>query len=375
MPQTDGIPTAIAPERTVAIRDRLLTRGYEMAAVLERLGDVEYRVGSWSPRQLAASARELLAREPADALDGLIRAFFLASPVPTALLEEVFAPRDLEDLVAMGLLTPPDDAGTQRGRVALFECRGLLLATDPFVPGLPPGNPVMPLFPECYELAAALSRREVGDALDLCTGSGIHALLAARCSRRVTGVDISPRAIAFARFNAALNGITNVRFLEGDLFAAVAGETFDWILANPPYLPASDAQPGENFFAGGPGGDAVWSRIIRHLPESLRHGGIFQMIHLVVTPREERYEERLRGLLGDEADRFAALLALRPVPFRSPLTAGATVEFGMTNLKRLSAPRPGVYRRHTAEEITGAELGELLHELTGEAARGAPHHA
>lgn len=72
--------------------------------------------------------------------------------------------------------------------------------------------------------------------LDMGTGSGIGAVFASRWAKRVAAVDINPNAVRCARINALLNGVEDiVTVLQGDLFAPVAGETFDVILFNPPY--------------------------------------------------------------------------------------------------------------------------------------------
>ena len=73
--------------------------------------------------------------------------------------------------------------------------------------------------------------------LDMGTGSGICAVIAARHARRVVAVDINPAAVRCAKVNALLNHVEHkidVRY--GDLFAPVAGERFDVILFNPPFL-------------------------------------------------------------------------------------------------------------------------------------------
>ncbi len=87
-----------------------------------------------------------------------------------------------------------------------------------------------------WALANLTARRPFTRVLDLGTGCGFQALLAARHSARVTATDANPRALAFARFNAALNGLTNIEFLEGDLFEPVASDRFDLIVANPPFV-------------------------------------------------------------------------------------------------------------------------------------------
>jgi release factor glutamine methyltransferase len=75
--------------------------------------------------------------------------------------------------------------------------------------------------------------------LDLCTGSGAIALGLAKelPGARVIATDVSPQACATARKNVERNGLgERVEIREGDLFAPVAGERFDLIVANPPYI-------------------------------------------------------------------------------------------------------------------------------------------
>lgn len=79
-----------------------------------------------------------------------------------------------------------------------------------------------------------LQGREV---LDLGTGSGVCALEAARHAQRVVAVDISRAAVRCARINAIANGLEErVDIRHGDLFGPVAGERFDLVLFNPPFL-------------------------------------------------------------------------------------------------------------------------------------------
>jgi release factor glutamine methyltransferase len=78
------------------------------------------------------------------------------------------------------------------------------------------------------------------------TGSGAIAVAIAhaRPDAQVTALDVSPAALAIAGRNAELNGVA-VRFLHSDWFAAVAGETFDLIVSNPPYIAAGDRHLSE----------------------------------------------------------------------------------------------------------------------------------
>ena len=83
--------------------------------------------------------------------------------------------------------------------------------------------------------------------LDLGTGSGIVAVVLARlcASAAVTAVDVSPAALDVARANAARHG-ASVRFVEGDWYAPLAGERFDVIVSNPPYVVAGDTHLQQN---------------------------------------------------------------------------------------------------------------------------------
>jgi release factor glutamine methyltransferase len=78
--------------------------------------------------------------------------------------------------------------------------------------------------------------------LDLCTGSGCIALSLAKAfsDASVWGVDLSPRALDYAKKNAQINAISNVTFLQGDLFTPVTGCRFHCITANPPYIKSED---------------------------------------------------------------------------------------------------------------------------------------
>ncbi len=78
--------------------------------------------------------------------------------------------------------------------------------------------------------------------LDLCTGSGAIALALAKelPAAHVIATELSPGAAAIARKNAERNGFAErVDVRLGDLFAPVAGERFDLIVSNPPYIPTA----------------------------------------------------------------------------------------------------------------------------------------
>jgi ribosomal protein L3 glutamine methyltransferase len=120
--------------------------------------------------------------------------------------------------------------------------------------------------------------------LDLCTGGGSLAILAALAfpDAVVDAVDLSPAALALAAENVAAYGLEgNVRLIQGDLFAPLAGRRYDLILSNPPYVTdaAMAAFPPEHkaepvlAHAGGPDGLAIVRRILAEAGRHLAPGG------------------------------------------------------------------------------------------------------
>lgn len=129
---------------------------------------------------------------------------------------------------------------------------------------------------------AVRRRRGRAEVLDVGTGSGVLATVAALCGARATAVDRSLRAVYSARMTARANRV-RVRAVQGDLVAPVDGERFDVIVSNPPYVPA----PSPDLPTGGPGcatdagldGRAVIDRLCAAAPAFLRPGGELLIVH------------------------------------------------------------------------------------------------
>ncbi|MFA5248231.1 MAG: HemK/PrmC family methyltransferase [Patescibacteria group bacterium] len=82
-------------------------------------------------------------------------------------------------------------------------------------------------------------KNQASRVLDLCTGSGVVAIvLASMCKATTTATDISEKALAIAKLNAQDNGV-KINFILGDLFEPVKGMKFDVITSNPPYVKSS----------------------------------------------------------------------------------------------------------------------------------------
>ena len=158
------------------------------------------------------------------------------------------------------------------------EFYGLRFAVRPGV--LIPRPETEHLVEEAVRLAGGMDAPRI---LDIGSGSGAIAVALAHelPGAAVTSVDISPDALAVARENAAANGV-RVRFVEGDLLGPVAGEMFELIVSNPPYVPEGDRaelavevrehEPHTALFAGADG-LGIYRRLIPEAREHLARGG------------------------------------------------------------------------------------------------------
>jgi release factor glutamine methyltransferase len=183
--------------------------------------------------------------------------------------------------------------------------------------------------PDSWMLARHLCARlrPGASVLDVCTGSGAIAVAAAGAGAgAVTAIDVSRRSVMTVRINARLNGV-RVRALRGDLFAPVAGERFDFIVSNPPYLPAEDdALPSrgpERAWDAGTDGRVLLDRVCAAAAAHLNPGGIVMLVHsnlIGLEPTVAALErsglsvdvlERRRGPLGPLLTARAPLLEAR----------------------------------------------------------------
>jgi SAM-dependent methyltransferase len=151
-----------------------------------------------------------------------------------------------------------------------------------------------------YLCDASRTSRRIARALDVGCGAGTAALGLASAAQRVIGTDINPRAVALSRINGALNGIANVEFREGDLFTPVAGETFDLIVSQPPFVSAPEGIEAAAFASGGRRGDEIALRLLAGIPAHLAQGGRAVVIAEWPQIEDERTEERIRAALKSD---------------------------------------------------------------------------
>ncbi len=206
-------------------------------------------------------------------LNRLMRLFVLGQPVPETAIRDALVPFPLERLFATGM-AKMENSGKVISHVCIVPYADIMTLRDfgADLVGRPMGpDYVMGVSASSMMLAVTTVRRQGEEVLDLGTGGGIQAMLAARHARRVIGTDINPRALALARLAMGMNGIANVELRHGSMFDPVPSQTFDLIVSQPPFVISPDNT--KVFRDSGMRGDTFCEQIIRRAPDYLREGG------------------------------------------------------------------------------------------------------
>ena len=284
---------------------------YEVDAVVDAIGEAAHAAlgrNSTVPARLALAGRD-------DPLATLTRLWLLQDRVPRRDLDRAL-PGLVDTLSAAGIVdaedSTPDDTVT-----ALLDVRPY--ASDDGASGwvasdLTPGldTRVTPMRPDFVlgvssasaTLAQLTVRRPVGRALDLGTGCGVQSLHLARHAREVVATDLNPRALTLARLTADLNGV-ELDLRPGDLYAPVAGERFDLVVTNPPYVLSPPTGERLTYREGTRTSDSLVEAVVRGGVEHLADGGVLQVLANWAHVRGQDWHERVAGWVDDGLDLHA----------------------------------------------------------------------
>lgn len=232
-----------------------------------------------------------------DRLANLLRLFLIGATVDEARATEALAPLAVERAIRMGVVTREDNG--VRGAVRLYPASGFVFACDVDLESSPDlaADHVMGVSSSSIFLASLTIREPVRDVLDIGCGGGIQSVLAAKHAKRVVACDINPRALAFARFNAALNGVANVECRQGSFFDPVRGEKFDLVVSNPPFVVSPDNLL--TFRDSGMRGDEVSRMVVREAAAHLADGGRAVVLVSWGVPRGASWDAPVREWTKD----------------------------------------------------------------------------
>lgn len=270
----DGIAGHLGPECTDALH-----RGEPAAVALGASGD--------TPR------------------DHLIRIFLLHEHVPATLLSDVVGARLAAKLIDAGVVQT-DAHGTVyvaydiRPHVIVGRNRLVFSDVDAsLVDHVPGPDHVLGVGSASLSLLHATPTTPVSSVLDLGTGSGVQLLGQLDSAERIVATDVHERALELARATVAAAGADDtVELRQGSWFEPVAGERFDRIVANPPFV-VGLPEVGHVYRDSGLNLDAASELVISQAAEHLNPGGTAHLLAAWVHRGEESWQQRVASWLPD----------------------------------------------------------------------------
>lgn len=362
----------MTPELIDALGEDLRAAGYTVDGVAALLGEDAHAAlgrGVWWPASRACDATD-------GPLATVVRLFLLGADESPQRVAAAFPASGLAALTAAGVLE--DTGHTVR---AILDIRphsdgaqDFLVVSDQDAAlrsGPVRSDHVLGIGGASLSLARAVMRTPVGRALDLGTGCGIQALhLDGHCAA-IVATDTNDRALALAAATARLNAMSwDLR--HGSLFEPVAGERFDLIVSNPPFVVSAGSQD-YIYRDSGVAGDGLCRSIISQIADHLNPGGTAHIMANWIVRGDDwrpRVQEWLDGTglhawvvqreLADPVSYVSLWLAdAGEEPEQAAQRGGAWLDWfaeqGITGigmgLISLRVPRPGEAPEQILEEI------------------------
>ncbi|KNH15518.1 SAM-dependent methyltransferase [Arthrobacter sp. ZBG10] len=306
---TPDAPRSDRPHLLQALAADLRRAGYTLDGVAQLLGpsaSAALNRDQIIPAQLATDAAA--SRDSGTGpLAAVVRLWLLAEPQERVALDAALPGLGADGLVELGLVEPVPgtarfaaradlrpygwDANTDgSGGAELWVASDLAAHQQE---GVLRHDHVLGIGQASTTLVQTTVRRHTERALDLGTGCGIQAFHLLHHCEHVTATDISERALAFARFNILLNAgalsvdpdrlADRVSLRLGSLLEPVAGEEFDLVVSNPPFVitprrSGEDAAGQFTYRDGGLPGDDIVASLVAGLPGVLAPGGTAQLL-------------------------------------------------------------------------------------------------
>ncbi|SCL39561.1 Methyltransferase domain-containing protein [Micromonospora pallida] len=244
------------------------------------------RVDAAALRQLGDAMRKVVGRAESTPLADLLT----GAPVdPDALTGEIGV-AGRRALLDSGMAV--DDGSAFSSPLRGHQLHGVVVLSDPDVEEEVQHRWYVDPLWEADLLVRLMLRRGGARALDMGCGSGVLSLVLADRYESVLGVDVNPRAVALSQLNAALNGLTNVAFREGDMFEPAEGR-FSRIVFNSP-----TNEEGNEFVDLLEAGEPILETFFRSVPGKLESGGVVEVNLAMNDYPGDPFRDRLSDWLG-----------------------------------------------------------------------------
>lgn len=198
-----------------------------------------------------------------------IQLFYLGKRLHVANVKNTLGCKILDNLLKLNLLIAGRNTIKCNYKIISFNncyfvCKGSTIENSAYI-----GS-------DSFDLAKYLPFNfNAAKVLDLCSGTGIQAILLARSAKKIIGVELSREVANIARFNVVLNNVENkVKILQGDLYEVVKNKKFDLVVSNPPFVPVPDTLPYGLWGKGGADGLLIQKKIFTNINDYMTKNGI-----------------------------------------------------------------------------------------------------
>lgn len=276
--------------------DDLRSANYSATGVPALLGTSSHRALDRDERWAA-----LRATDDGAALSTVVRLFLLGTTEKEKSVGRAFPTLGIDAAVAAGALERDGDqirAGLDIRPHADEETEYLVVSDldSDTRPGPVRHDHVLGIGQASITLARAVIRARVESVMDLGTGCGIQALHTFSHAGSIVATDTNPRALALAGATARLCG-QHWDLRRGSLFDPVAGQHFDLVISNPPFVIGTGVQQ-YIYRDSGMAGDGMCEALVRRVPEHLTPGGTAQMLANWIVREDTDWRERVGSWVG-----------------------------------------------------------------------------
>lgn len=304
-------------------------------------------------------------------IDHLIRIFILHEHVPATLLSEVLGARLATNLLDSGV-AQTDEHGTVfvaydiRPHIIVGRNRVVFSDVDAsLVDHVPGPDHVLGVGSASLSLLHSTPTSPVSSVLDLGTGSGVQLLGQLDSAEHIVATDVHERALDLARATVAAAGATSrVELCQGSWFEPVAGERFDRIVANPPFV-VGLPEVGHVYRDSGLNLDGASELVVSQAAEHLTPGGTAHLLAAWVHQGEESWQQRVASWLPDTG--VAAWIIQRdvadPALYVSTWLADESVDVRSTEGQARSREWLQHFHDH---EVTGIGFGFVAIQRIGD---------
>lgn len=283
--------------------------------------------------------------------------FALGQSADYEVIEAEIGKDDLEKLLSTGIWYKEDGQVKTNNYVILYY-QGMVLVTEinPWLETCTNRNTDVYIGVDSLRLAENIPYRRGAKVLDLCSGTSIQGLMAAKSAAKVVSVEINKKTVPITKFNVLLNGMEDiVEVREGDLYTVLKDdEKFDCIYANPPFIPMLDTVDYPICGGGGEDGLMVLRKILAGIPQRLnKDGEVIIFCECLGNDKEVFFDTEVETIAKQEEWSCFCTWNDRIIGGRQiELLAGLTELFNKTfDAADFKAKMREIYQRYKAEYL------------------------